>query len=273
MLPHHWNLIFNLFYLQVFGKITGGTKGLAGIYDGFLPWGVVQALFKGGVFGFAHAIAYSYIEPLMEKGSVSKQLALTLAGGIAGGFQGYVLSPILLLKTRVMTNERFRGNATDNLTILKTILLSFRIGFDIIASEGVFALMKGSNVFALKRVCDWSTRYYFSAMFMNMLKYFAKTSAPTKIEMFLADMLGGTASTLVTLPLDVIVAKTQDAKKAGKNFTPWSLLYHDYTVGGWRRLLGSQMQGFEARLLTVCLTTVAMKTGATIMYDLLYHQK
>jgi hypothetical protein len=272
-LPHHRNLIFNVFYLQVFGKITGGTKGLVGIYDGFLPWGVVQALVKGGVFGFAHAIAYSYLKPLMEKGTVSKQLALTIAGGIAGGFQGYVLSPILLLKTRVMTNDKFRGDATDNLTSVKTIFLSFNIGFDIIASEGVFALMKGSNVFALKRVCDWSTRYYFSDMFMNTLKYFAKTSASTKVEMFVADMLGGTASTLVTLPLDVIVAKTQDAKKAGKNVTPWSLLYNDYKAGGWKRLLGSQMQGFEARLLTVCLTTVAMKTGAAIMYDLLFSQK
>lgn len=209
----------------------------------------------------------------MENGTVSKQQALTLAGGIAGGFQGYVLSPILLLKTRVMTNDEFRGDTIDNLTILKTILLSFRIGFDVIASEGVFALMKGSNVFALKRVCDWSTRYYFSDVFMNMIKYFGKTSAPTKLEMFVSDMLGGTASTLVTLPLDVLVAKTQDAKKAGKNVTPWSLLYSDYSTGGWRSLLSSQMQGFEARLLTVCLTTVAMKTGAAIMYDLLYNQK
>ncbi len=233
----------------------------------------MQALFKGGVFGFAHAIAYSYLKPLMENRTISKQLALTLAGGIAGGFQGYVLSPILLLKTRVMTNDKFRGDTIDNLTILKTILLSFRIGFDVIASEGFFALMKGSNVFAVKRVCDWSTRYYFSDVFMNMLKYFSKTSSPTKLDMFVADMLGGTVSTLVTLPLDVLVAKTQDAKKAGKNVTPWSLLYNDYITGGWKSLLSSQMQGFEARLLTVCLTTVAMKTGAAIMYDILYNKK
>jgi hypothetical protein len=260
-------------YVQVFRKITGGTKGLAGIYDGFLPWGVVQAMFKGGVFGFAHSIAYSYLNPLIENGILSKPLALTLAGGIAGGFQGYVLSPTLLLKTRVMTNDEFRGDDTDNMSLLKTILLSFKIGFDIIASEGTLALMKGSNIFALKRVCDWATRYYFSDIFMHMLKFFAKTSSPTTVEMIVADILGGTASTLVTLPLDVIVAKIQDAKKAMKNVSPWSLLCDEYTQGGWKALISSQMQGFEARLLTVCLTTVTMKTGAALLYDFLYSQK
>jgi len=39
---------------------------------------------------------------------------------------------------------------------------SFQVGGKVIKHEGLVALMKGSNTFALKRVFDWSTRYYFS---------------------------------------------------------------------------------------------------------------
>ena len=260
-------------YAQVWKKITGGPKGIAGIYDGFIPWGVIQAVFKGGVFGFAYSIALSHLKPLVSKGVLPEQLALTLAGGIAGGFQGYVLSPTLLLKTRVMTNDAFRGSNTT-MSVLNSTLLSFKIGYDVIANEGIFALMKGSNVFALKRLCDWASRYYFSGVFMHLiLQYISKTPSLTSIEMFVADMLGGTASTIVTLPLDVIVAKIQDAKKAGKMVSPWSLLRDEYDRGGWNGLLGSQLQGFEVRLLHVCFTTVAMKTGTAIMYDFLFSKR
>jgi Mitochondrial carrier protein len=89
-------------YLQVIRTITA-EKGIAGLWDGFCPWGIVQAVCKGAVFGLAHASALQTLKPLAEQGFIPMALALTLAGGIGGGFQGYVLSPTLLLKTRVMT--------------------------------------------------------------------------------------------------------------------------------------------------------------------------
>ena len=112
---------------------------------------------KGGVFGLAHSVAKSYTLPLAKQGVLPDLVALTIAGGIAGGFQGYVLSPTLLLKTRVMTNPVFR----EKMSLLRTTLLSFTIGFVVVKNEGLLALMKGSNIFALKRVFDWSTRYFF----------------------------------------------------------------------------------------------------------------
>lgn len=93
-------------YAKVVRSITA-EKGIAGLWDGFCPWGIVQAVFKGAVFGLAHASALQTLVPLAEKGKIPMALALTLAGGIGGGFQGYVLSPTLLLKTRVMTVRRF----------------------------------------------------------------------------------------------------------------------------------------------------------------------
>ena len=89
-------------YLQVIRTITA-EKGILGLWDGFCPWGIVQAVCKGAVFGLAHSTALQTLKPLAEQNYIPMALALTLAGGIGGGFQGYILSPTLLLKTRVMT--------------------------------------------------------------------------------------------------------------------------------------------------------------------------
>jgi len=257
-------------YMDIITSITS-NKGIGGLWDGFVPWGVIQSIFKGGVFGLAHAIAKSHLAPLAEKGIMPELMALTLAGGIAGGFQGYILSPTLLLKTRVMTNPVFR----ERMTLLRTTMLSFAIGYEVVKNEGVGALMKGSNIFALKRVFDWSTRFFFSDMFESMMLQYGcgLNGVLSPKEKIIASILGGTASTIVTLPLDVIVAKSQDAKKAGVKVSAWETFAQDYKVGGFKQLYDANMQGFEARLVHVCMTTVVMKTGSGLMYNFLFGDK
>jgi hypothetical protein len=241
-------------YLQVLRDITR-SKGLAGLWDGFLPWGVVQAVFKGAVFGLAYQAAVDAVRHLDRCCGVvlPPTLALALAGGLGGAAQGYVLSPTLLLKTRVMTNPAFR----EKMSAWRTTWLSFQIGFEICAAESLGALMKGSNIFALKRVFDWSSRYLFSDMFESLFSLLKGGAAPlTVAERSAASMLGGVLSTCVTLPLDVLVAKTQDAKKAGVRVPALKLFRDELSDRGWSGLQKSYMQGFEARLLHVCLTTV-----------------
>jgi hypothetical protein len=246
-------------------------KGIAGAWDGFIPWGVVQAIFKGGVFGLAHAIAKTYLAPLIEKGILPEQIGSTLAGGIAGGVQGFVLSPLLLLKTRVMTNPVFR----ENMSLLKTTFLSLTIGLDVVKNEGVTALMKGSDIFAVKRVFDWSTRYYFADIVKTlMLKYGMGTNGVlASSDKIIASLIAGTLSTLVTLPLDVIVAKSQSAKKAGVKVSAWETFIQDYRDAGWKGLYDANMQGFEVRLVHVCFTTVVMQFGSPLMFEILFGKK
>jgi Mitochondrial carrier protein len=252
-------------YLDVLKLITK-EKGIAGIWDGFVPWGVVQAIFKGGVFGLAHAIALNLLLPMADKGVLPKQLALTLAGGIGGGFQGYVLSPTLLLKTRVMTNPVFR----ESMSMWKTTLLSLTIGVDVVRNEGLSALMKGSHIFATKRVFDWATRFYFADVCEALMRAYKGGAALSSTDKIVSSFVGGTLSTLSTLPLDVLVAKSQDAKKAGVKVTALTLFQEELKEKGWGGLCSSYMRGFEARLLHVCFTTVAMKTGTALVYDAMY---
>ena len=57
-------------YLQLLGRITS-EKGIVGIWDGFLPWGVVQCIGKGGVFGMTHAVAQGVLLPMSDAGALS----------------------------------------------------------------------------------------------------------------------------------------------------------------------------------------------------------
>lgn len=257
-------------YMTILRTITS-QKGIFGLWDGFLPWGFVQAVCKGGIFGLAHAMAKTYLKPLVDQNILPEQAALTLAGGIAGGVQGFVLSPLLLLKTRVMTNPVFR----ENMTLLRTTLLSLTIGFEVVKNEGILALMKGADIFAIKRVFDWSTRYYFSDMFKSIMLHYGYgiNGVLRPAEKIMASLLSGTASTLVTLPLDVIVAKSQDAKKAGVKVSAWETFIQDYKESGLKGLYDANMMGFEARLVHVCLTTVVMQFGSPLMFEYLFGNK
>ena len=250
-------------YWKVLQQITA-EKGIFGLWDGFCPWGIVQALGKGAVFGLAHAAAAGVLVPFSNSHKwLPMPLALTLAGGIGGGFQGYVLSPTLLLKTRVMTNPAFR----EKMSVWSTTLLSFRLGWDVVQKEGVATLMKGSNVFATKRVFDWSSRYFFADLFESFFLQLKNGQPLTVAEKSASSLLGGVASTCVTLPLDVLVAKTQDAKKAGVRVSALRLFQDELKEKGLSGLKDAYMRGFEARLLHVCLTTVVVKTFTPIAYE------
>ncbi len=257
-------------YMSIMKRITD-EKGIAGAWDGFVPWGVIQAIFKGGVFGLALSMAKTYLGPLADKGILPENIVATLCGGIAGGVQGFVLSPLLLLKTRVMTNPVFR----ENMTLLRTTFLSLTIGLEVVRNEGILALMKGSDIFAVKRVFDWSTRYYFAEIFKSMmLKYGAGVNGVLSPgEKITASLLAGTASTFMTLPLDVIVAKSQDAKKAGVKVSAWETFIQDYNEGGWKGLYDANMMGFEVRLVHVCCTTIVMQFGSPLMFEILFNKK
>jgi hypothetical protein len=257
-------------YAGTIRQITS-EKGIGGLWDGFVPWGVIQAVWKGAIFGMAHAAAAGILLPIAKKGRMPMRLALTLAGGIGGGFQGYVLSPTLLLKTRVMTNPVFR----EKMSPFQTTMLSFCIGYQVVKSESLLTLMKGSNVFATKRVFDWASRFFFADMFETLFLLIRNNNGqPLSVaDKSLSSFLGGIASTIVTLPLDVLVAKTQDAKKAGMKVSAWKLFQEEVKEKGLSGVKKTYMQGFEARLLHVCLTTVVVKTLTPIIYEAIFEKK
>jgi len=138
----------------------------------------------------------------------------------------------------------------------------------VIRHEGILGLMKGSNTFALKRLFDWSTRYYFAELLERV--FFPDRSKITFFDKMVCSLFGGILSALSTLPLDVIVSQTQQAKNSGKKINPMKAIMTDYREGGLNRLKNVYTRGVEARILHVALTTVAMKTWSPVLYDFLF---
>lgn len=245
-------------YLQITRSMVE-KKGLSGVLDGFFPWGSLQAIAKGAVFGAGQAASRRVLD-----GMVPDSVAEIASGGIGGGFQGLVLSPLLLLKTRVMTNPRFR----DSGNILQTTKASARVGVDIVRTEGAAALMKGSIVFSGKRVADWTTRYFFAEMFEELFRHTSGSPTLSLSQRSSAALLGGTASALVTIPIDVLVATFQDAKRAGTKVSIMDVWKEKLQSGGVRGLVEYSTRGYVARVLHVALTTLLMKTVTSSIYQL-----
>ena len=81
------------------------SKGIVGTLDGFIPWGMAQAVAKGAVFSWGQAAC---AKALHNNTTLSKETKTVITGGVGGFVQGIVMSPLLLLKTRVMTDPVFR---------------------------------------------------------------------------------------------------------------------------------------------------------------------
>ena len=247
-------------YFAIARKVTA-TKGLAGTLDGFFPWGAMQAVAKGSVFSFGQAWSMGLMH---DWTSVSKDTKTVMSGGAGGFIQGLAMSPLLLLKTRVMTDPVFRSSGG----ILATAAASFAVGGRIITQEGPQALFKGVGVFSLKRALDWTTRYLFVVWCENALG--KQTKKLSDLEVVAATLVGGSLSALSTIPMDVLVAGKQSAGSAGKKMGVLETLQEKVREKGWGGLVAYSTRGLVARCIHVALTTLMMKSMTTVVYDFLY---
>lgn len=248
-------------YVTIARRITA-EKGFIGTLDGFMPWGALQCLVKGAVFSFGQAQAMY----LLHDNSVLGPGATTvLTGGIGGFVQGVVMSPLLLLKTRVMTDASFRKGSSA----WQSTLASSAIGMRVIREEGVLALSKGMGVFAFKRFLDWTTRFAFVELVENAVKGEDKKQKLGRGTRMLCGLAGGCLSALATIPVDVTVAMTQAANKAGQKVSVIEL-YREKMREGFGETLRMSTRGLAARCAHVALTTMLMKDITSYVYSALY---
>lgn len=248
-------------YLTLTRNITA-KKGFIGTLDGFVPWGVMQAVAKGAVFSWGQAQSMSMMRDITW---MSREQKTVVSGGLGGLVQGIVLSPLLLLKTRVMTDPAFRGSGG----LLETAAASAAVGGRIIAKEGVGVLMKGAGVFSLKRAADWTTRYLFVVMVEEAMRA-TPDAKLSETQQGLASLAGGSLSALATIPMDVLVATAQSANKAGKKVSVLEVLREQMAAGGIGGSIAFATRGLMARVAHVALTTFMMKTMTSKIYDVLY---
>jgi len=237
-------------------------KGLIGVLDGFVPWGAVQACMKGWSFGIGHAQA----KVMFNKSGFSKsnpRVSEVMAGGIGGVAQGIMMGPLLLLKTRVVTDPSYRASGG----FLQTGIMSAQIGVKVVKTEGPLALTKGLPVFTAKRGADWTTRFLFVEMCESIAKGGDEKKKLAPSVKYACAVAGGTISAFSTLPLDVIVAMQQSANSSGEKTSALQLVKNQYAAGGMSGVLSFGTKGLVARVVHVSLTTLVMKELSSVMYN------
>ena len=232
--------------------ILTDKKGLIGIWDGFVPWGLLMSLSKGSSFSYGHQMAYNMLGSTALATVMTPKSLNILSSGLGGLFQGLVMSPLLLLKTRVITHDKFRDISGG---IMATITASFNIGYEIMRDDGPLALCKGIHVFSFKRFCDWITRFLFVEMTISGLLMIGIDVRQSVILMLFATLFGGILSALSTSILDVMTALIQDANAKDKGI-------------GFREGFDKVSKGLYLRIWHVALTTVVMKNSVPFVCHL-----
>jgi hypothetical protein len=254
-------------------------KGLIGILDGYFPWGSIQCFIKGASFGLGQSLALKYLE---DKTTAFN--AQVLSGSVGGCLQGMMISPLVLLKTRVMTDPSFRASGNT----LTTAIVSSKLAVNLIQSEGLSVLSKGLGLFTVKRTADWTTRFLFAEMitdsYLSVKTKSSLSSASsssssssqhptsavvlTSYEKGLCSFAGGATSAAATLPIDVLVSTVQDASKAGQKVKITEVWRNQLQQHGISGLIAFSSRGLVARLVHVGLSTALMKEITSIVYKL-----
>lgn len=238
-------------------------KGLIGVLDGYFPWGAIQCFVKGASFGFGQTLGYNLL-----KGHLPEFQREVASGGIGGLFQGVVMSPLLLLKTRVMTMPEMRNSGG----VIATTIASTKIGAQVVRREGPMALMKGSLLFSTKRMADWTTRFFFAEVVADSIrKYNASRGHVRPLDFYEssgAALAGGALSATATIPLDVLVATFQSSAKAGQKVSVMAVWREKMAAGGVTGVIKYSSKGYVARVAHVAATTLLMKSVSTAVYEL-----
>lgn len=238
-------------------------KGVIGILDGYFPWGSLQCFLKGASFGFGQTLGYNLL-----KGRLPEFQREVASGGVGGFVQGIVISPLLLLKTRVMTMPEMRNSGG----VIATTIASTKIGAQVIRNEGPQALMKGSLLFSTKRMADWTTRFFFAEVVADSIKKHNASKGEfrslTFNESSFAALAGGALSATATIPMDVLVATFQSSAKAGQKVSVMEVWKEKMAKGGISGVLQYSCKGYVARVAHVAATTLLMKSVSTAVYDL-----
>merc|ERR1712087_874464 len=188
-----------------------------------------------------------------------------LSGGGGGIVQGIAMSPTLLLKTRVMTDARFRSSGG----FLSTSYHSLKLGRELIATEGgLRSLTKGMGVFSFKRFCDWTTRYAFCVMVEEIYKNQKHIESKLSTgEQMGCSLVGGTLSALATVPIDVCVATIQQSDKKGEKVSVVEIYKRELKEKGVRGMVRLSTRGLVPRVAHVAMTVMIMKTVSSKIYD------
>ncbi|KAI1316445.1 hypothetical protein EDD11_010008 [Mortierella claussenii] len=178
--------------------------GVAGFYQGLIPWAWIEASTKGAVLIFA-ASEIEYV----ALGSGISPFAAGLLGGMGGGLaQAYTtMGFCTFMKTVEITRHKAVGATAQQST--------FQVASEIFKREGIRGINKGVNAVALRQCTNWGSRLGLSRLAEETIRKMRGSDYSTPLsvwEKIAASAIGGGLS-IWNQPIEVIRVEMQSQLK------------------------------------------------------------
>jgi hypothetical protein len=187
--------------------------GLAGFYQGLIPWAWIEASTKGGVLLFAA----SEIETVVKNGFNASPAVAGLLGGMGGGIaQAYATMGICTsMKTVEITRHK---QAESGIKPAST----FKVFADIYRREGIAGINKGVNAVALRQMTNWGSRMGFARLAETAIRDLRGKRDGEKLgalDKIMASSIGGALATW-NQPIEVVRVEMQSDIKSNDPTQP-----------------------------------------------------
>lgn len=189
-------------------KAVWARGGVAGMYQGLIPWAWIEASTKGGVLLFTA----SEIETAGVGMGVSPATA-GLLGGMGGGIaQAYAtMGFTTCMKTVEITRHKEAAVGVERST--------FQVFMDIYRREGIKGINKGVNAVAVRQCTNWGSRMGFARLAETMIRNVrgkGEKDSLGAMDKILASSVGGALATW-NQPIEVVRVEMQSMAKATAN--------------------------------------------------------
>ena len=224
-------------------KKTWQRGGVAGFYQGLVPWAWIEASTKGAVLLFTSSV--------VERECLNRQVSPSLAGivaGMAGGLaQTYTtMGFCTFMKTVEVTRHR------DNRS-------TWSVAGEILRKEGLRGLNRGATAVALRQMTNWGSRIGISRVTESLISGDDKRKPLSRLDRLFSAAVGG-ALGCWNQPIEVIRVEMQSQAKApGRPIKPnifntAAFIYREHGLFGFYR-------GVTPRIMLSVYLTICMVFG------------
>lgn len=222
---------------------TWHRGGIAGFYQGLIPWAWIEASTKGAILLFA---SHEIDRNLRDRG-FSPSAAGVLAGMGGGIAQAYTtMGFCTFMKTVEVTRHRATAQVKGTLNIAA----------DILRREGLLGINKGVTAVALRQMTNWGSRLGISRITEGIFKGSNQERRLSVGEKLAASVVGG-ALGCWNQPIEVIRVEMQSQAKAVNRptnlniFNTAQYIYREHGLLGFYRGVTPRI-GLSV-YLTVCM--------------------
>ncbi|KAI8873105.1 mitochondrial carrier [Ramicandelaber brevisporus] len=225
---------------------TYARGGIAGFYQGLIPWAWIEASTKGGVLMYASSeVEYHCRRFGMNSGTSG--IVAGMAGGIAQAYT--TMGFCTFMKTVEVTRHKSPASAQVS---------TWAIASDVLKREGIRGLNKGVSAVALRQMTNWGSRFGIARITEQVVLRGEKRK-PSTGERLLSSVIAG-ALACWNQPIEVIRVEMQSQLKAADRPEKMNIVSCARYIYQKTGLLGFY-RGVTPRIMLSVYLTVCMVFG------------